>query len=120
MKKLLKSLALVAVFGVVFYAVGALAQNNNNESGGMSQIVDTLATLFDDVRTVFYVLGAFGLIGMAAAALLGKIQWKWLFALVFGIAIVAAADYIVSYASTGGSDTSGKTGTTDDLWDSEE
>ena len=115
MKKLLKTLALVAVFGVVAYATGALAQSSNSSGQGLSGVVNTLATVFNDVRGVFYVLAAFGLIGLAAAALLGKVQWKWLFALVFGVAIVAAADYIVSYASTGGTNNSGMTGTQNDL-----
>ena len=118
MKKLLKTLALVAVFGVVLYAAGALAQSSSSSSG-LGKVADTLAKLFGEVRGVFYVLAAFGLIGMAAAALLGKIQWKWLFALVFGVAIVAAADFVVSYAATGGSNDSGKlygsSGGADDL-----
>ena len=99
MKKLLKTLALVAVFGVVFYAVGALAQQNQESSGGLGDVVDRLGDVFVSVKSVFYVLAAFGLIGLAAAALLGKVQWKWLFALVFGVAIVAAAGYIVDFAS---------------------
>lgn len=93
MNKLSKSLALVAVLGVVAYATGA--------SAALDSVANKLADVFQSVRTVFYVLAAFGLIGLAAAALLGKIQWKWLFALVFGVAIVAGADYIVSYAATG-------------------
>lgn len=105
MRKLLKTLALVAIFGVVAYAGSAMAQYGNQQSsGGLSGVVNTLAQTFEDVRGVFYVLAAFGLIGLAAGALLGKIQWKWLWALVFGVAIVAAADYVVTYASgnTGG------------------
>jgi len=96
MSKLLKTLALVALFGVILYTTGALA----DESGGNAFGVATgkLNTLFNNVRSVFYILAAFGLIGMAAAALLGKIQWKWLFALVFGVAIVAGAGYIIDYS----------------------
>ncbi len=93
MKKLVKTLALVAVFGVIMYATGAWAQN------AFDTAIGSLATLFNNVKGVFYILAAFGLIGMAAAALLGKIQWKWLFALVFGVAIVAGAGMIVSYAA---------------------
>ena len=103
MKKLLKTLAVVAVFGVVLYAFGAFAQQTNSNSGGLSSVTSTLANLFKEIKTVFFVLAAFGIIGLAAAALLGKVQWKWLFALVFGVAIVGAAGYIVDYASgTGG------------------
>lgn len=110
MKNLLKTLALVAVFGIMFYAFGALADDDGNLSG----VTSKLASVFQDVRGVFYVLAAFGLIGLAAAALLGKVQWKWLFALVFGVAIVAAADYIVSYAAKG-DPSEGATGVEDDL-----
>lgn len=100
MKKLLKTLALVAVFGVVFYAVGAWASSGSN-SGDLGGVASTLADVFVQVKKVFFVLAAFGIIGLAAAALLGKIQWKWLWALIFGVAIVAAAGYIVEFAAGG-------------------
>ncbi len=58
----------------------------------------TLKTTFTNVRTVVYLLGAFGLIGVAAGAILGKIKWSWLGALAGGLAIVAMADGIVNYA----------------------
>ena len=100
MKKLFKTLAIVAIFGIVAFAGNAWAQGGGNSSG-ISSVVDELSRVFNDVRKVFYILSAFGLIGMAAAALLGKIQWKWLWALVFGVAVVACADFIVSYAAGG-------------------
>ena len=39
-----------------------------------------------------------------AQALLGKIQWKWLWALVFGVAVVACADFVVQYAAEAGAE----------------
>ena len=99
MKKLLKTLALVAIFAVAFYAVGAWAQSSGSGSDGVESVVSKLASTFEDVKKVFFVLAAFGIIGLAAAALLGKIQWKWLWALIFGVAIVAAAGTIVKYAA---------------------
>jgi hypothetical protein len=99
MKKLLKFMAFVAIFALITYVGSAWAED---DAGGLGSIVSNLKIVFDDVRKVFYVLAAFGLIGMAAAALLGKIQWKWLWALVFGVAVVACADYIVSYAADTG------------------
>ncbi|MBE6446180.1 MAG: hypothetical protein E7021_02085 [Alphaproteobacteria bacterium] len=94
MKKLFKTLAIVAIFGIMAFAGNAWAQ-------GISGVVDELSNVFNDVRTVFYILAAFGLIGMAAGALLGKVKWSWLWALVFGVAVVACADFIVSYAAGG-------------------
>ena len=105
MKKLLKTLALIAIFGLITYVGSAWAQNN--DAGGLDSIVQKLNDVFADVSGVFYVLAAFGLIGMAAAALLGKIQWKWLWALVFGVAVVAAAQFIVDYAASAGEEVNG-------------
>ena len=104
MKKLFKTLAIVAVFGIVAYAGSAWAQD-------LTGAADKLAEVFKQVKTVFYVLAAFGLIGLAAAALLGKINWKWLWALVFGVAIVAGAGYIIGFAT----DNKGGTEIQDDL-----
>lgn len=101
MKKLFKTLAIVAIFGIVAYAGSAWAQYGSGGNAG-DDIARKLARVFEQVKTVFFVLAAFGLIGMAAAALLGKIQWKWLWALVFGVAIVAGAGYIVTFAVSGG------------------
>ncbi len=103
MKKLLKTLALVAIFAVAFYAVGAWASSGDTE---VNNVVTRLATTFEQVKKVFFVLAAFGIIGLAAAALLGKIQWKWLWALIFGVAIVAAAGTIVKYAAGEGAEVS--------------
>lgn len=98
MKKLLKVMAFVAIFALITYVGSAWAQD---DTGKLGSVVNKLHGVFNDVRSVFYVLAAFGLIGMAAAALLGKIQWKWLWALVFGVAVVACADFIVTYAAGG-------------------
>ncbi len=103
MKKLFKTLAIVAIFGIVAFAADAWAQYGRigSTTVGLGDVADRLGGVFDEVRTVFYVLAAFGLIGMAAAALLGKIQWKWLWALVFGVAVVACADFVVQFATQG-------------------
>ena len=98
MKKLFKTLAIVAIFGIVAFAGNAWADTD------LSGVAGRLNEVFREVKTVFYVLAAFGLIGMAAAALLGKIQWKWLWALVFGVAVVAGAGYIVEFATDGGNE----------------
>jgi hypothetical protein len=103
MKKLFKTLAIVAIFGIVAFAGSAWAQGygGGGTTVGLTGVASTLGGVFDEVRTVFYVLAAFGLIGLAAGALLGKIQWKWLWALVFGVAVVACADYVIKFATQG-------------------
>ena len=97
MKSLLKCLAVALVMGVLFYGFDAAAQDV------FGRTFKTLATVFKNVRIVVYILGAFGLIGLAVAFIFGKMQFKWLALLAIGLAIVAAADLIVSYAVKGGS-----------------
>lgn len=116
MKKLFKTLAIVAIFGIVAFAGNAWAYGNGGGAG--YDVALKLANVFEQVKNVFYVLAAFGLIGMAAAALLGKIQWKWLWALVFGVAIVAGAGYIVSFAVSGGDQGGSIDGITDTAFSS--
>ena len=53
--------------------------------------------LFNNVKTVVFVLGGFGLVGMAVGAVFGKINWKWCGALAFGLFILAIAAKVVTY-----------------------
>ena len=94
MKSLLKYVTVALVVGILTLGFDTLAQNSNvfNHAGNL------LSTTFKNVRMIVYVLGAFGLIGIAVAAILGKMQFKWLAYLAIGLAIVAAADGIVRYA----------------------
>ena len=53
-----------------------------------------------------------GLVGVAFAAIFGKVNWKWFAALAVGLAILAAANAVVQYAAgskagTGVTDTFG-------------
>jgi len=94
MKSLLKYAAFALVAGVLLLGFDALADGNGifNHAGNL------LSTTFKNVRMVVYILGAFGLIGIAVGGILGKVNFKWLAYLAIGLAIVAAADGIVRYA----------------------
>lgn len=65
-------------------------------------VTSKLLDLFGNVKTVLYILAAFGLIGFAFAALFGKVRWGWVCALAFGLAAVAAAGQIIDYVSQAG------------------
>lgn len=74
--------------------------------GGMSYGADLFGTItyklvnvFSDVKTLLYVLGAFGLVGFAFMAIFGKVRFVWLAAMAFGLAAVAAAGQIIDYAT---------------------
>jgi hypothetical protein len=58
-----------------------------------------VGNVFDSVKAIIFVLGGFGLVGVAWGCIWGKINWKWFGALAVGLAIVAAAGSIVNYAT---------------------
>lgn len=86
----------VALFCMFGFASEAAA-------GGGSSIVGTATdkakNVFRSVKTIIFVVGGFGLVGVAWGAIWGKINWKWFAALAVGLAIVAAAGSIIEYAT---------------------
>ncbi len=78
----------------------------------MTEAGKKVTNVFQSARTIIFILGGFGLVGVAFAAIFGKMNWKWFAALAVGLAIVAAANAIVQYAAgssagTGAADTFG-------------
>ncbi len=76
----------------------------------MTQASKKVSNVFEAVRTIIFILGGFGLVGVAA--IFGKVNWKWFAALAVGLAILAAANAVVQYAAgskagTGVTDTFG-------------
>ncbi len=55
--------------------------------------------LFKNVRTVVFIMGGFGLVGLAVAAIFGAVKWKWFASLAFGLAVVAVAASVIEYAT---------------------
>ena len=97
-----KVLAYVALFAVAFMATSAFASENV-----FSTISGRLTATFQSVRSVIFIVGGFGLVGLGFAAIFGKIKWTWLAALAAGLAIVALAGAVVDYVTSnnGGSST---------------
>ena len=107
MKNLIKMLVLCSL-ALVFTAVLADASYAESvmETGMKKALV-----LFQHIKTIIFVVGAFGLIGIAFQAIFGKVKWTWFAGLAVGLAILAAAGAIVNYA-TGGNINAGQTGDT--------
>ena len=72
-----------------------------------ASIMDTAATkarnTFDKVKAITFILGGFGLVGIAYSAIIGKVKWSWFAGLAVGLGILGAAGSIVEYA-TGSTD----------------
>ena len=58
------------------------------------------SNLFQNVRSVIFLVGGFGLVALAFFAVFGKIKWTWFASLAVGLAILAAAGSIIDYATT--------------------
>ena len=89
------------IVGIMLFGFDALAQNNA-DSNIFTRTFTVLGHVFKNVRVIIYIIGAFGLIGIAVMAILGKMQFKWLAYLAIGLAIVAAADLVVKFATNSG------------------
>lgn len=109
-KKNIWTLAAMVLFVTLFTAGDALA--GGDPQSLMSKASMKVSNVFEAVRTIIFILGGFGLVGVAFAAIFGKVNWKWFAALAVGLAILAAANAVVQYAAgsqsgTGVADTFG-------------
>lgn len=102
LKKMFVLCSLALVFTVIL-ADASFAQSVMET--GMNKAIQ----LFKHIKTIIFVVGAFGLIGIAFQAIFGKVKWTWFAGLAVGLAILAAAGAIVNYA-TGGNIQSGQMG----------
>lgn len=55
--------------------------------------------VFEKVKSIVFVLGGFGLVAVAFAAIFGKVNWKWFAGLAVGLAVLAAANAVVQYSA---------------------
>ena len=103
MKTLLRYAVWALVIGLFLYGFDALAAPNGGtgNNSAFQRAADIMTKTFKNVRMIVYILGAFGLIGIAVGAIMGKINFKWLAVLAIGLAIVAGADAIIKYATKG-------------------
>ena len=67
----------------------------------MTTAKNKAVSVFKAVKTIVFVVGGFGLVGLGFAAIFGKIKWTWLAALAAGLAIVALAGAVVDYVTDG-------------------
>lgn len=64
-----------------------------------------LLSVFIDVKNTVFIIGGFGLVAVAFAAIFGKVNWKWFAGLAAGLAILAAASMAIEYVTNGGATT---------------
>ncbi len=97
MKNIVKTLSVALAFTLFVWAGDALAQTTSQDA--FSIAFGKVADAFLGAKQILFVIGGFGLIAIAFLAIFGKINWKWFTGLLVGLAIVAAAGMIVTYAT---------------------
>ena len=87
---------------LVLFAVMTMAGDASAAADG-SSLMDVAQTkaksVFTSVKTIIFIVGGFGLVGLAFSAVFGKMKWTWFASLAVGLAILAAAGAIVEYAT---------------------
>ena len=101
MKKLFSILAWSLVIGALCYVGPALAvgDGDGDTSEVWETVTDRVLDVFQNSRRIIFIIGGFGLIGIAFAAIFGKVNWKWFAGLCVGLGIVAIAGLIVDYVT---------------------
>ena len=92
LKKIMVLCSLVLMFTVLFV-------NASFAEGVMDVATNKAVGLFKHVKTIIFVVGGFGLVGIAFQAIFGKVKWTWFAGLAVGLGILAAAGAIVNYAT---------------------
>ncbi len=88
---------------VLLIAMGMCSDTWADGASLMSTAQTKTRNVFDNVKTITFILGGFGLVGIAFQAIIGKVKWTWFAGLAVGLGILAAAGSIVEYA-TGSTD----------------
>ena len=95
-KRILSILGLALVIGLAFSADAMAATTSKTVVGaGIAKATN----VFRSVRTIVFVIGGFGLVGLAVQAIFGKVKWPWFGALAVGLGVLAAAGALISYAT---------------------
>ena len=100
MKFLKKNILNLSMMTILFMAVmmgDASATSVFGTAGGK------LIELFKNAKMIIFIIGGFGLVALAFQAIFGKVKWAWFAALAFGLAVIAAASSIITYAANSNS-----------------
>lgn len=103
MKFFKKNIWTICSWALVFTMIstGAFAQATG-AGDLMSTAQSKMKDVFTNVRIITFILGGFGLVGIAYQAIIGKVKWSWFAGLAVGLALLAAAGAIIDYATGDG------------------
>jgi len=99
-KVFLKTIYRMFIIGIFLCPLVAWAQTSGN--GIFNHAYETIRVTFQNARNVVYIVSGFGLVGVASAAIFGKLSFRWLAMICIALATLAAADKIVDYSIQNG------------------
>jgi hypothetical protein len=97
--KTLKKLFTLCSLALVFALILTADSFAGGQQGLMNVAAGKAVNIFNHVKMIIFVVGGFGLVGIAFQAIFGKVKWTWFAGLAVGLAILAAAGAIVNYAT---------------------
>lgn len=97
--------AVVIRWGVAFLLVsvstsliGGMAWADATSNASVfSSVQSKTSDIFTNVRNILMVVGALGVLGLAASAFFGHFKWSWAVSLLGGLALIAFVSQIISY-----------------------
>jgi len=89
----------VLLFSLVAFLATALGVPAWADSAGtvFSSIQSKTSDIFTNVRNILMVVGALGVLGLAASAFFGHFKWSWAVSLLGGLALVAFVSQVIGY-----------------------
>ena len=100
LKKIFTLCSLALVFTLIFTCASYAGPAGTGTNAGLMNVATSKAlNIFNHVKMIIFVVGGFGLVGIAFQAIFGKVKWTWFAGLAVGLAILAAAGAIVNYAT---------------------
>ena len=99
-KKITKIMTFIMFFCMVYFLLGAtssFAASSGGSDSVITKIRDVAVNVIEHVKVIAYILGGFGLIGLAWGAIFGKINWKWFGGLSIGLFLISYMGMTIDY-----------------------
>jgi type IV secretory pathway VirB2 component (pilin) len=87
-------IGLTAVLALAWTAASAQQTGNGQIFTSVNQ---KTADIFTNTRNILMIVGAIGVLGLAAMAFFGKFKWHWAVSLLGGLALIAFVSQVITY-----------------------
>ena len=94
MKRLFNILTLAVLVAVTMFAADAFADDPGNF---FENAKDKATNIFQQTKTLIFIVGAFRLMVLAVGAIFGKMAWKTFAYLALGLLILIGAGALITY-----------------------